>query len=233
MRYRAAFLAGLIAAALAALPAALRFDSSLVGQAFVVLTAGAALVMAPLSAALSSASPPSQFSRALTVGALVSVVPLLPFAAMLKTGTHHRPLGGATFAVIAGLIIVGCSLVCARLITWAREQRSPIGTWARFALVALAALGTAAVLLALLQGIRSDSAYRTGFFDALRALGLATLASRAPLPSGLVRRVRGLGLAAWISVVTVGVCLGRAPTMQVALAAHCPVLHWPLVWLGG
>ncbi|HEY3667771.1 MAG TPA: hypothetical protein VGL19_17335, partial [Polyangiaceae bacterium] len=84
-----------------------------------------------------------------------------------------------------------------------------------------------------MQGLKGGGGYRTGIFDALRVLGLATLAARVPVPVSVLRRVRGLGLAAWIAVVTVGVCLGRAPAMQAELAARCPVLHWPLQWLGG
>ena len=233
MTPRAGFLAGLLAAALAALPAAFRFESGLVWQAFVVCTAGCALVMAPLAAALASSNATSRFRASLSVGLLLAAVPLLPFAAVLKTATHHRPLGGVTFAVLAGLLVVCLSLFSGQLVTWAGAQRPVLRRVARGALVLCAALGTAAILLGLLQGLKGGSAYRTGFFDALRVLGLATLAARVRLPVGLLRRVRGLGLAAWIAVVTVGVCLGRAPAMQAELAAHCPVLHWPLVWLGG
>lgn len=224
---------GLVAAALAAWPAALRFQSALVWQAFVVCTAGAALVMAPLSAALASARPSHKFRQALTVGVLLASVPLVPFASVLKTATHHRPLGGVTFAVCAGAVVVGLSLVSARLITWAGAQHSWVRTLSRFCLVALAALGAAAMLLALIQGLRGGDALRNGFFDALRVLGFATLAARVPLPAWLVQRLRGFGLAAWIAVVTVGVCLGRAPVMRTELAERCPVLHWPLLWLGG
>ena len=233
MTRRAGFLSGLIAAALAALPAALRFESNLVWQAFAVCMAGCALVMAPLSAALASAASATKFRTALTLGVLLSALPLLPFATVLKTTTHHRPLGGVTFAVIAGLSIIGLSLVCARFVTWAGVQPTRQARFARVLLVALAALGTAALLVGLVQGLRGGSAYQTGFYDALRVLGLATLAARVPLPETELRRVRGLGLAAWVAVVTVGVCLGRAPAMQVELASRCPVLHWPLVWLGG
>jgi hypothetical protein len=230
---RSAFLAGLAAAALAALPAALRFESGLRWQAFAVCFGGCALLMAPLSAALAGSGATSRWRLALTVGVLLAALPLLPFAAILKTATHHRPLGGVTFGVVAGLTVVALSLFSARLVTWAGAQRSASNSLARGALLALAALGTGVVLLGVLQGLRGGSAYRTGFFDALRVLGLVTLAARIPLPVGLLRRVRGLGLAAWVLVVTVGVCLGRAPAMQAELAARCPVLHWPLVWLGG
>lgn len=233
MTRRAGFLSGLIAAALAALPAALRFESGLAWQAFAVCMAGCALVMAPLSAALASATSGSKFRTALTVGVLLAALPLLPFATVLKTTTHHRPLGGVTLAVIAGLLIIGLSLICARLVTWAGVQATRQAAFARALLVALAALGSAALLLGLVQGLKGGSMYQTGFYDALRVLGLATLAARVPLPDSLLRRVRGLGLAAWVAVVTVGVCLGRAPAMQVELASRCPVLHWPLVWLGG
>jgi hypothetical protein len=230
---RAGFLVGLAAATLAAWPAARRFEPNLAWQAFAVCTAGCALVMAPLSAALAGSAQTSRFRQALTVGVLLAALPLLPFAALLKTSTHHRPLGGVTFAVIAGLLVVGLSLVGARLITWAGAQRMQLRALARFGIVALAALGAAAMLLGLMQGLKGGSGFRTGIFDALRVLGLATLAARMPVPEGLLRRARGFGLAAWIAVVTVGVCLGRAPAMQAELAARCPVLHWPLLWLGG
>lgn len=233
MTRRAGFLVGLAAAAVAAWPAARRFEPNLVWQAFAVCTAGCAFVMAPLSAALSGASPTSRFRQALTLGVLLAAVPLLPFAALLKTSTHHRPLGGVTFAVVAGLTVVGLSLFGGRLITWAGAQRAPVRALARFGIVALAALGAAAVLLGLIQGLRGGGAFLAGIFDALRVLGLATLAARVPVPEGLLRRARGFGLAAWIAVVTVGVCLGRAPAMQAELAARCSVLHWPLLWLGG
>lgn len=233
MRARSAFLAGLLAAALAAWPAAARFEPRLFWQAFMVLMAGAAFVMAPLSAALATAAPPGRFTRALTVGSLLSALPLVPFAAVLKTSTHHRPLGGVTFAVTAGFIIFAATSVSGRLITWAGEQSSLRSASARVSIVALSALGAAAVLLALVHGLKGDLAFRTGFFDALRVLGLATLAAWLPLPPGVLRHTRGFGLAVWIAVVTVGVCLGRAPAMQAEIAEHCPVLHWPLLWLGG
>ena len=96
MTRRAAFLSGLIAAALAALPAALRFESGLAWQGFAVCMAGCALVMAPLSAALASAASPNRFRTALSVAVVLAALPLLPFAILLKTTTHHRPLGGVT-----------------------------------------------------------------------------------------------------------------------------------------
>jgi hypothetical protein len=232
MTRQAGFLSGLLAATLAALPAALRFDSRLALQAFVVCMAGCALVMAPLSAALASA-PASKFRTAVTVGVLLAALPLLPFATLLKATTHHRPLGGVTLAVIGGLVIIALSLVCGRLVTWAGVQPKGRATLARGSLLVFAALGTAALLLGLVQGLKGGSAYQTGFYDALRVLGLTTLAARVRLPETLLRSVRGLGLATWVAVVTVGVCLGRAPAMQAELASRCPVLHWPLVWLGG
>jgi hypothetical protein len=222
-----------LAAALAALPAAFRFESGLVWQAFAVCFAGSALVMAPLAAALAPSNTRSQFRPVLTVGLLLSALPLLPFARALKATTHLRSLGGVTFAMIAGAVVIGLSLVCARLVTWAGAQGSARASRSRVALVVLAALGTAAVLLGLVSALQGGGEYRTGLFDALRVLGLTTLAARVPLNAALLRRVRGLGLAAWILVVTVGVCLGRAPAMQAELAIRCPVLHWPLVWLGG
>ena len=124
MSARAGFLTGLLAAGLAAGPAALRFGAGLVWPAFFVLFAGAALVMAPLAAALAARGAPTRFQRALTVGALASAVPLIPLATLLKTTTHHRPLAGVTFAVVGGLVILALSCVSARLITWAGDEPS-------------------------------------------------------------------------------------------------------------
>lgn len=226
---------GLSAAALAALPALFRFQPSLRLQGFLVCFAGAALVMAPLSAALTRANTSSRFRPALTVGVLVAALPLLPFAALLKATTHHRALGGVTFAIAAGLTIAFGTVLAGQLIGVATRRASPWAKPARLALVALAALGTAALLTGLVHALQvpGSGAYRTGFFDALRVLGLATLAARIPLGRRLSSPQRRLGLAAWIAVVTVGVCLGRAPAMQAELALVAPVLHWPLVWLGG
>lgn len=233
MTPRAGFLGGLCAAVLAALPVLPRFESGLRVQALVVSTAACALVMAPLSAALTRSTGRSQFRSAQLLGVLLAAVVLLPFATLLKSTTHHRPLGGVTFAVCAGLVVLCGSLFAARLLTWAGAQGQRGARWARFAVVLVAALGAAAALIGVLHGVGGGSAYRVGFYDASRVLGLSTLASRVPLPASFVTRARGLGLAAWIAVVTVGVCLGRAPAMQAELAVACPVLHWPLVWLGG
>jgi len=168
VKSRAGFLAGLLAAGLAAWPAALRFEHGLFWQAFLVLLAGAALIMAPLSSALAAAGPPDRFTRALTVGALASALLLVPFATVLKTSTHHRPLGGVTFAVISGFVIIALTVISGRLITWAGEQPSLLRTLARAAIVLLTALGASSVLLGLIHGLKGDPAFRTGFFDALR-----------------------------------------------------------------
>lgn len=233
MNARAAFLAGLGTAALAALPAASRFDAGLRVQAFLILFAGAALVCAPCAAALSVAEPSGTFSRALAVGTVASAVVLVPLATLLKSTTHHRPLGGVTFACLALCVIGGFVLLSARLLTWAGEQATLLRTAARVALVLLAALGAAAALLGLSHGLRADAAFRNGFLDATLVLACSVLAARVQLPKAMVQRARGFGLATFIAVVTVGVCLGRAPSMQTELAARAPVLHWPLLWLGG
>ncbi|HEY3667742.1 MAG TPA: hypothetical protein VGL19_17185, partial [Polyangiaceae bacterium] len=147
MTRRAGFLVGLLASALAAWPAARRFDPALLWQAFVVCMAGCALVMAPLSAALAGSPHAGRFRQALTLGVLLAGLPLLPFASVLKASTHHRPLGGVTFAVVAGSLVVGLSFVAARLVTWAGAQRSRLSSLARLCTVALAALGAAALVL--------------------------------------------------------------------------------------
>jgi len=217
----------------AALPAAWRFEPALRVQAFFILFAGASLICSPFAAALAITGRPGKFSRSLIVGTIGSAIVLVPLATMLKRSTHHRPLGGVTFACLAAIVLVGCSLISAQLITWAGEQASLRRALARGALIVVMALGAAAAFLGLVHGMRADAAFRSGFLDAIRVVGFAIIAARLPVPVAVARRARGFGLATLVAVVTVGVCLGRAPSMQAELAARSPVLHWPLQWLGG
>ena len=143
MKARSGFLAGLLAAAICALPAAWRFEAALRAQAFLVLFAGVALVCAPFAAVLSVAERPGKLTRALTVGTVASAVVLVPLASMLKATTHHRPLGGVTFACLALCVLGGFSLLSARLLTWAGEQAVLLRMLARVAIVLLTALGAA------------------------------------------------------------------------------------------
>ena len=152
--------------------------------------------MAPLSAALTRPNSGTAFRPALTLGVLLAAVPLLPFASLLKATTHHRPLAGVTFAVVAGLVIVLGALLANRLIALSGRQTAVTGRLSRLALIALAALGTAALLVSLVHALRGHpgDGYRTGLFDALRVLALATLAARIPLPSRLEVEFGALGL---------------------------------------
>jgi len=97
----------------------------------------------------------------------------------------------------------------------------------------LAALGAASVARAN-AGAEGWRRVPHGIFDALRVLGLALGGSSAGAHVVLRIAVAGLcDLPAWFAVVTVGVCLGRAPAMQAELASPLSGAALPLQWLGG
>ena len=102
---------GLLCSVLAALPAFVRVAPGghglMVGLA---LLGSSSLVVVPVSfwlrRALAAGLPGAD--RALLAGAALSALPLALFGGVLKSTTHHRPLGGATFAVAASCVLALC-----------------------------------------------------------------------------------------------------------------------------
>jgi hypothetical protein len=221
----------LLASLLAVLPAHGRGVPSVSSAALLVACAASSLILVPFTAALAVLRSSSAFLRACTLGLLAAAVVLWPLGVVLKGTTHHRPLGGATFAVIAcGVTLLSC-VTSARLLTCADVQQRPWRGLARGAVLVLAALGAATLLVAVRTLTRSGE-LSVGLLDGVRALGLAVAAG------WLARRVSAarwgvLGLAVWLAVVIVGGWLGRGAEISAELRANAPVLYMPLDWLGG
>ncbi|MBK7578822.1 MAG: hypothetical protein IPI67_01335 [Myxococcales bacterium] len=206
----------------AVVPAALRVATNgpSLPVAWLALWGGAALTLAPVAASLRIARPFSTLAWSVPLGIVFSLAPLAMFARVLKTATHHRPLGAVTFAVIALMLVLGAIAVAARLLAWAEKRK---GT----------ALGRAPQLAGIIGGVLTlpflpsllASGLRASVLDA--GLGLVTVAVGASVAvhSGLAQRAWLLGLLVWSAAVVLGLGLGMgAAETRAVLADRAPLL---------
>lgn len=194
---------------------ALSFVAALGGglapRALLAGAAGAALVLGPLTAALAVLGPNRGAASAIPAGALVAAGPLALAASVLKTATHHRPLGAVTFALLAALVLLGAIALAARL----HERRARGGLW-HAAWLASLALGAVLAAWRLLPLARASLALGS----CVLVLALVGSASQIRLPATVARPA--VALSAWLALVLAGQALG----------ADASPLAWPLGALG-
>lgn len=224
----AALALGTAAAALAAMPDVRRVAEGVTspGVAWVALAGSAALFLGPLLVLVRAAPARSSSFRAVLVGAALAVVPVALLGGMLKTSTHHRPLGAATFGMLALLVVLGSVFVGARLGAGAEGAAPPVR---RIAFGAVTAAGLGGVAFMLLRALGSESMHH-GVIDALRLLAAAALARLAldqPRVETLARRA---GAVAWLAMVLGGMIAARGPVRE-AIRERAPVLGGPMAWL--
>jgi len=220
-----ALLLGTLAAALAAVPAALRAPEP--GPTWLVLAGAAALVLGPALGGIARGRPLSDGVCAALAGLGLSTLPLAVFANRLQISTHHRPLGAVTFA-IAALVMTALALAVAlRWLDWARSANaaSRRSVWARRALASAALAGP--LLLALM--LATTAAGRHGLFDVTLCLGLAALALLGRWPAAVVRLGSKAGIPVWLIVVCASLVAAFGPTRAAAEDAS-PALYAPFGW---
>jgi len=218
---RSRLLVAAVASAIAAVPAALRVES--VAAAWVVLAGAQALVLGPLLAGLAIRRPLGAPVLAVLAGLGLSAPLLAGFAALLKSATHHRPLGAVTFALAAAFGVILTSGAVFRILT---APTTPARARAvQRGVLALAALGPAAALILLL--VRGGA---RPVVEGALALGIAALLLVPPWPEAIRRASERLGLPVWAGLVTVGV-LVAVGLGGVAARDASPVLLAPLAWL--
>ncbi len=105
--------------AVAVVPAALRSGAFV--TAWLVLLGSAALPVGLFAAALRNLGVRSRAVGTVLLALALSSAPLEVLARVLKATTHHRPLGGVTFAIIALFVLFGAAAVAARLLSWGRD----------------------------------------------------------------------------------------------------------------
>jgi hypothetical protein len=223
----AALGAGALAAIVTAVPAAPRVAEYGAHGAlvFASLAGGTALVLGPGLVAAGAVRTETNGFRSVLLGLALAALPLSILADVLKQNTHHRPLGAATFAVLALALVLGFVAATWRLFV-VLEERSFAVRRVSFAIaVALSLAGVGAVLVRAL----GSPTLVAHVLDGLRALATATLCHlllRFPRVVSIARRV---GAPVWAFVVVAGLVAGRGAT-GAAIRANAPVLGGPVAW---
>lgn len=219
---------GLACSVTAAVPAIVRTLPHSGPLTLLALAGAASLVVVPVSLWIRRAraedSPGAD--RALLLGTALSSLPLALFGGVLKSTTHHRPLGGATFAVAALCLLAICIGLAFRFSGGARSF-APKSLWQ--------SLFTFACLLSLAGALALAGAAtaRIALLD-FTALGLATAAAAlVKIPAWLERVSRTLMLGLWAALILGAAFSIQSPELARSLTTRAPVLFAPLSWLGG
>lgn len=219
---------GLLCSAPAALPACARVLGSGQGASAVVALIGAvSVVVVPVGywwRRSREAGFPSS-DRALASGVALSSLPLALFGGVLKSTTHHRPLGGATFAVVAlGFLALCIGLSFRVLLT---ESHAAVkSAWQNLFTLGCGLSLAGAALLGLGRAVRPS------LVDFL-ALGVACAAAGfVKMPARLARSKLPVVLAGWAVLLLGAVLSLRQPELVRSLATQAPVSFAALSWLG-
>jgi hypothetical protein len=216
---------GALGAALAVVPALSRVTAHGVSfvSAWLVLAGSTALLAGPAAAALRIARPLPRQALSPLLGIALAAAPLVLFARLLKVATHHRPLGAATYAIIAAGVILGATAFAARLIAWSGEGSSSLRRRAPLVVLGLALAAVAALSLRALAGELVH-----GAVHAALCLAVIVIAAFIALPPRVERLAARAGLALWV-VLVLGSLLAPAQT-RAAAASGAPVFSGFAGW---
>ncbi len=219
---------GALAAAVVALPAVRRVatGSASAGFVWLALAGNTALVLGPLLVLARAARRSTAVWRPAFIGVALAAAPVMALGEELKLHTHHRPLGAATFGVLALALVLGSVVVTVRLFGFIGPPVSTARRVAARVLVALAALGLGLVVLR----AGASEAYGPNVLDLARVLIVATLADRVLDSARVVTLARRAGVLAWVLLVLVGVFAARGD-VRAKIQERAPVLGGPAAWL--
>jgi hypothetical protein len=220
---------GLLCSVPAALPALLRvLSGDQVLLAAAALVGAVSLVVAPLGLWLRRAREAGlpRADQALMAGVALSTLPLALLGGVLKSTTHHRPLGGATFAVAALCLLALCSGLSFRVLLGA-SGGAVKSTWQN-----LFTLGCGLSLAcALLLG--AARAARPCLVDFLALAAAAAVAGLAKMPTGVARLKWPAVLTGWVLLLGCAGLSFTSPPLVRSLTTQAPVSFAALSWLGG
>jgi hypothetical protein len=183
-----------------------------------------ALTLGVIAVILRRARPLSDGLRASVAGGALALGPLAFLGSMLATGTHHRALGGVTFAFAAAMLLAAAVVVAVRLGSIARGT-SRVASTARgaMAVASAASLGWVLVSLASAFGPGAPAPARGAIVDAACCAALVFVTHAAP-PWRLPSRGARAGAALWALAVLSGLIAVRVSDgVSAALAARAPV----------
>ena len=145
-------------------------------------------------------------------GAMLAAVPLAGFGALLFARTHHRALGGVTYAVVSAGVVIACVLLGRRI--------SHIERWGRAPSLALAAAATLSALSAGLWIIFATRGSRAG--DFVTGAVLLSIAVGAP-PDRLPAWVKHAAIPGVLAAVSGVVLFALNQDLRRHLAETAPV----------
>lgn len=225
------FLFGLPGGALLALPVALRSGVNM-EQAWYVWLAATGLygmLLSVLAAALRVARPMPRRTPALLLGLALALGPLSMFGMLLAKHTHHRPLGAATYSVVAAMI------VC---VTWAVANQalvsmhSPLALrrnfgWFLIVFFGFISLGLGALPLSgFLRRFGQTPLLSSFVIDGLFGMALAMFGGFARYPHKLEANARVLGPIAFGACLAAFTVAMQSPHTGPALSRVCALWAW-------
>jgi hypothetical protein len=222
---------GALLSACAALPAAGRLAGSGApfGATWLALSGSTALVLGPLLFLAGRVATDASRVRAALIGAATAVLPLALLGSGLKLETNHRPLGAATFAVLALAAVLGAMLVAGRIEEAAERDKEGAAAKLRMGALGVSVLS---VGVAAFQVLR-NSELRPHALDGLSlmaAAALGVLLGRRLLGRKVARRASFRhAVPLWVVVVVSGL-VARGVHAEV-ITRSAPVLGGPLAWL--
>jgi hypothetical protein len=219
---------GLLSSVGAALPALLRVaPSGNLAASALALVGATSLVVVPLGLWLRRAQAAGwpRADRALATGAALSGLPLALFGGVLKSTTHHRPLGGATFAVAALCLLALCLALSFRFF------RGGSGSAVKSTWQNLFTLGCGLSLVATV-GLGLAGAARPSLVDFLAIGAAVALTGLLRAPAGLSRPRTAWLAGGWVILLVCAVVSTRGAKVAAELTARAPVSFAALSWLG-
>jgi hypothetical protein len=197
-------------------------------MAAVALVAAVSLLVAPLGLWLRQARAEGlpAADRALWAGAALSALPLALFGGVLKSTTHHRPLGGATFAIAALCTLAPCIGLAFRIVGKS-GQGAVKSSWQNLFTLGC---GLSLALALVLGGARAT---RPSLVDFLALSAAVAVTGCAKMPSWLARLRLPVVLAGWVTLLAVAALSLTRPELVRSLTTQAPVSFAALSWLGG
>jgi hypothetical protein len=213
---------------LASLPAAVRTLPHSGALALLALGGAASLVVVPVGLWIRRARAGgwSGSDRALLLGAALSSLPLALFGGVLKSTTHHRPLGGATFAV-ATLCLLAICLGLAFRFSAGAPRVAPKSPWQSLFMVACL-LSLAGAL-----ALGAAGAAQTALLDFITLALASGAAAFVKVPAWLERVNLTVPLGLWAALVLGAAFSIQSPELARSLTTRAPVSFAALSWLGG
>jgi len=217
---------GLLCSLTAALPGFLR-ASSLGVLGLLALAGSVSLVVVPVGLWIrrAKASGFPAADRALLAGAALSALPLALFGGVLKSTTHHRPLGGATFAVAALCLLAICIGLGFRL--WGGARAASKSPWQSLFILASVTSLAGALLLG------TAAAARPAVVDFIAAAVASIGVAYLKIPAWLERLKAAVPFGLWAALILGAVLSIQSPGLARSLTIQAPVSFAPLSWLGG